>query len=139
MADRIHESSPVERGASERLRTASRYVSSQYFEGVQSGDTVRGVRCENLERMSFGDSSLDLHVTQDVMEHVFEPDAVWREIARTLAPGGMHIFTTPLIEKDQPSKRAASLVDGAVVHHRKPSYQVTRSPRLSPFLPQRRE
>ena len=30
-----------------------------------------GVRCENLEALTFADSSIDLHVSQDVFEHLF--------------------------------------------------------------------
>jgi SAM-dependent methyltransferase len=57
------------------------------------------VRCENLEKLSFDDASIDLHVTQDVFEHLFDPAAAFREIARTLRPGGAHVFTTPLENK----------------------------------------
>jgi 2-polyprenyl-3-methyl-5-hydroxy-6-metoxy-1,4-benzoquinol methylase len=35
-------------------------------------------------------------ITQDVMEHVFDPHHAFKEIARTLKPGGLHIFTTPI-------------------------------------------
>jgi len=121
--DVVHESSPGGRGASVRLAAqCSRYVSSQFFSGIPSGEHVQQTRCENLEAMSFADASVDVHVTQDVLEHVFDPDAVFREIARTLAPGGMHVFTTPLVNKQHRSERAASLVDGDIVHHLPPEY-----------------
>jgi SAM-dependent methyltransferase len=57
------------------------------------------VRSENLEKLSFPDESIDLHLTQDVFEHLFDPAAAFREIARTLRPGGAHVFTTPLENK----------------------------------------
>jgi SAM-dependent methyltransferase len=57
------------------------------------------MRCENLEQLSFEDEGIDLHITQDVFEHLFDPAAAFREIARTLRPGGAHIFTTPLENK----------------------------------------
>ncbi|MEM9373912.1 MAG: class I SAM-dependent methyltransferase, partial [Planctomycetota bacterium] len=38
-------------------------------------------------------------------------------------PGGAHIFTTPLVNKERPSEVWASLDDkGAVVHHHEPEY-----------------
>jgi SAM-dependent methyltransferase len=118
----IHESSPAHRGASVRLATAPGYIASQYFDGVASGETRQGWRCENLEALSFPDASIDLHVTQDVMEHVFDPDAAFREIARTLKPGGMHIFTVPMVNGPKPTERRASLEHGRVVHHKPPEY-----------------
>jgi SAM-dependent methyltransferase len=45
--------------------------------------------------LTFHDESFDLLLTQDVLEHVFDADAVFREIARVLRPGGMHVFTVP--------------------------------------------
>jgi SAM-dependent methyltransferase len=76
---------------------------------------VNGIRCENLEHLSFDDESFDLHVTQDVFEHLFDPAAAFREIARTLRPGGAHIFTTPLVR--EATRFCASLApDGNVIH-----------------------
>jgi len=78
---------------------------------------VNGIRCENLERLTFPDESVDLHITQDVFEHLFDHAAAFREIARTLRPGGAHVFTTPLVRKNEPTQfRAALAPDGTVVH-----------------------
>ncbi len=43
--------------------------------------------------------ALICHLTQDVFEHLFDPAAAFREIARTLQPGGAHVFTTLLVRK----------------------------------------
>jgi SAM-dependent methyltransferase len=114
----IHESSPGSRGASVRLaRECAGYIPSQLFSGHPLGSLVEGVRCEDLERLTFADESVGLHVSQDVLEHVLDPDAVFREIARSLQPGGAHIFTVPLVNREKPSRRRALLGDdGAVVH-----------------------
>lgn len=103
----IHESSPVHRGASVRLAQAPGYIASQYFDGVPSGTVHDGWRSENLAALSFADASIDLHVSQDVLEHVTDPAACFREIARTLKPGGLHVFTTPLVNREQPSESRA--------------------------------
>ena len=112
----IHESSPVARGASLRLaKEAPGYFSSQWFPDVPGGARRADALCENLEALSFADGTVDLHVTQDVMEHIFDPAAAFREIARTLRPGGAHVFTTPLVNKSNPSTPAARLrSDGSV-------------------------
>lgn len=114
----IHESSPVlGRGAHRRLSTeAVRYIPSQYYPNVPAGESVNGVRCENLEKLSFADESIDIHVTQDVFEHLFDPAAAFREIARTLRPGGAHVFTTPLENKSAATQFCARRTpDGQVV------------------------
>ena len=67
------------------------------------------MRCENLESLTFSDGSIDLFVTQDVMEHVFDSGSAFREIARVLSPGGAHIFTVPLVNKAKPSERWATM------------------------------
>ena len=73
-------------------------------------------RCENLEALSFADESIDLHITQDVLEHVFHPSKVFKEIARTLKPGGMHICTVPLVNKCMPSKLRARINNNEIVY-----------------------
>lgn len=114
----IHESSPINRGASVRIaRECMNYMPSQLFSDIQPGATKNGVRCENLEHLTFPDESIDIHITQDVMEHVFNPSLVFREIARTLKPGGAHIFTVPIVNKHKPSQvRARVAENGQIVH-----------------------
>jgi SAM-dependent methyltransferase len=113
----VHESSPCGRGASVRLaKHCSRYIPSQFFPERAPGSVVAGMRCENLEALTFADESIDLHVTQDVLEHVFHPSAVFREIARTLKPGGMHICTVPLVNKTRPSMLRARISNGEIAH-----------------------
>lgn len=89
---KIHESSP---SADFIAKIAKGYTSSQYFEGVIEGTSHLGTRCENLERLTFPSESIDIFVTQDVLEHVFKPDVAVREVHRVLKKGGFHIFTTP--------------------------------------------
>jgi SAM-dependent methyltransferase len=120
----VHESSPGGRGASARLaKECEQYIPTQYFPDQLAGSIVNGVRCENLEALSFADESVDLHITQDVLEHVFHPSKVFSEIARTLKPGGMHIFTVPLVNKMNASKMRVQLeATGAITHIEPESY-----------------
>ena len=123
---KIHESSPVQRGTSLKLKLeCPHYSASQYFPTIAEGSQhpASGVRCENLERLSFPDRSFDLFITQDVMEHIFNPEAAFKEIARVLKPGGAHIFTVPLVNKQNQSERWASLgPNGEIIHHHEPEY-----------------
>jgi len=112
----IHESSPVHRGASLRLsQECNHYLPSQFFSGRQKGELIDGVLCENPEDLSFPNISIDLHITQDVMEHIFAPEKAFKEIARTLKPGGAHIFTVPLVNKNLRSERCAILNDDGTI------------------------
>jgi SAM-dependent methyltransferase len=114
----IHESSPVDRGASARFRREARhYLTSQYYPHVLPGKMYQGNRCEDFENLTFSDNSIDLHVSQDVFEHLFDPAAAFKEIARTLKPGGAHLFTTPLVNKGAPTKICAIRnPNGDIVH-----------------------
>jgi SAM-dependent methyltransferase len=103
---KVHESSPCGRGVSVKLREeCPGYLASQYYEDFSRGMMhPQGFRCEDLENLTFQSKSFDLTVTQDVMEHVFNPTRAFAEIARTLKPGGAHIFTVPLVNKARPSE-----------------------------------
>jgi len=120
----IHESSPGNRGASVRLaKECPGYFGSQFYPDLPAGSTERNWRCENLEALSFADESVDLHVTQDVLEHVFDPARVFQEVARTLKPGGAHVFTVPLVNKAAPSRRRAEIApDGSIRHLEPPQF-----------------
>ena len=82
----------------------SGYLASQYYATQPLGSIVDGFRNEDLERQTFADGSFDVVITQDVMEHVYDPSAAFREIARTLKPGGSHVFSVPLVNKHQPTQ-----------------------------------
>jgi SAM-dependent methyltransferase len=116
---KIHESSPSNTLIS---RYCDDYSSSQYFDGVEPGCSVKGVRCENLEALTFEDESFDLFITQDVFEHIFNPERAAREIMRVLKPGGAHIFTAPKHKGIPSSYPRAKLIGTQVEHIHEPSY-----------------
>jgi Methyltransferase domain len=121
----VHESSPGNRGASVKLSQECRsYTASQYDPQLGFGKTHPngGYRSENLEKQTFPDEAFDLVVTQDVFEHIFDARAAFIEIARTLKPGGAHIFTTPLVNKKKPSEKVASVSDAGIVYHHPAEY-----------------
>jgi hypothetical protein len=116
---RVHESSPCSRGVSVKLQTeCSGYLASQFYPDFPRGTMhPHGFRCEDLESLSFGNECFDLVITQDVMEHVLNPTRTFSEIARTLKPGGAHIFTVPLVNQGRPSEcRAKRDEDGSIVY-----------------------
>jgi len=101
----IHESSPGTRGASLKLRSECKhYISSHYSPENAFGTIIQGHQNEDLENQTFADESFDIVITQDVMEHVFDPKKAFSEIARTLKKGGAHVFTVPLLNRHQPTE-----------------------------------
>jgi len=122
----IHESSPGNRGASVALRQAcSQYTASHYYPDISPGEmhSKNKFRCENLEELTFPNESFDLFVSQDVMEHIFNPEKAFKEISRVLKPGGAHIFTVPLVNKEKASECWASMNNNdQIINHHKPEY-----------------
>ncbi len=112
----VHETSPVDRGFSAYLQRhyGDNYIASQFWPERALGEMFGTFRNENIEHLTFADQSVDVHVSQDVFEHVFDPGAAAREIFRTLRPGGFHIFTTPLIARSGPTRRRAKIHHGQV-------------------------
>ncbi len=120
----IHESSPANRGASFKLKNnCKNYQATQFFPHLPLGwCDSNGWKNENLENQTFPDESFDLVITQDVMEHVFDPAKAFGEIARTLKSGGAHIFTVPLVNKNQPSQTCAVQSGGETLYLKEPEY-----------------
>lgn len=122
----IHESSPSDRATSRKLREGcAAYMASQFDASLSPGQLhpIKQYRNEDLGRQTFSDESFDIVVTQDVFEHLPDPAAAIKEIARTLKPGGVHIASIPLVRKWDSSRiRARLLPTGEMEHILPPEY-----------------
>jgi SAM-dependent methyltransferase len=92
---RIWEVAPAGPASDKLRRECPAYISSQYWPEVAPGTDVAGVRCEDLERTTLEDESIDIVVSSDVFEHIVDVDAAQAEIARVLSPTGVHVWTAP--------------------------------------------
>lgn len=121
---RIHESSPGNRGASLKLQKfCNNYTASQYYQNKTPGMIINNFRNEDLEEQTFENETFDLVITSDVMEHVYNPDKAFSEIARTLKKGGAHIFCVPIINKFKKTEIWATKgEDGKPVFLKEPEY-----------------
>lgn len=122
----IHESSPSTCTA--RWLTAScRNFTGTYFVPGKRQLARLGVFWNvDLGHQPFDDGAFDLVITQDVLEHVPDPQRALREIERTLRPGGRHIFTVPRSTTATTTARAERRGEAWIhlqpaVHHRDPT------------------
>ncbi|NNM87771.1 MAG: class I SAM-dependent methyltransferase [Phycisphaerae bacterium] len=115
----IHESSP---SMGFFFKECPGYTASQFFADVPGGEYRDGFRSENLEQMTIPSESFDVFITQDVFEHVFNPDLAMAEIMRVLRAGGIHVFTAPKHKSLLKTTRRAKLTDGRIEHLLEPVY-----------------
>lgn len=108
----IFESSPSGPSFEKLRKECTGYIPTYFWPDVAPGSSKNGYRCENLESLTFPDASFDLMITQDVLEHVMNPDKAFSEIARTLKPGGAHVFTVPWYSTKPTFIRAVETGDG---------------------------
>ena len=69
---------------------------SEYFEDVARGESRDGVRCEDMQRLSYPDASFDLVTHTEVLEHVPDDGKAFAELHRVLRAGGLMLFTVPM-------------------------------------------
>ncbi len=94
------------------------FSDSDFFDDVPPGEHApNGVTCQDLRRLTFDDGLFDLVISQEVFEHVPDPERGFREIFRTLKPGGRHVFTVPYSPGMEASVTRALVGDDGVVNH----------------------
>ncbi len=99
---------------------ARTYTRSYFRDNLEHGSIgPDGARVEDITALTLPDQSLDLIVSADVLEHVPDAHAAFRETFRVLRPGGRHIFTVP---NEPLTIRRAVLADGQVKHIEEPEY-----------------
>ncbi len=67
----------------------------QNKELLEKNSVVHEKFVANLENLPFENNSIDVIVSQFVLEHVENPEKVFKELFRVLKPGGVFIFLTP--------------------------------------------
>ena len=100
---------------------------SEYFgDAIEGGKLINGIRHEDIMNLSFGDESLDMVITQEILEHVSDFRLAFSEMFRVLRNNGKAIFTVPFYPlRDATEHRAIKRLDGAIEHISDPIYHAS--------------
>lgn len=102
-------------GLHAELSRLPRHAYSEYLAGVEPGRMRDGVRCEDLTRLTYADDSFDLIIHAETLEHVHDPGRALGELRRVLTPGGLMVFTVPILPGvDRTYRRARVGTDGGI-------------------------
>jgi SAM-dependent methyltransferase len=99
-------------------------ISSQYEEGRGCGETVDGVRYEDITALSFPTAEFDCIICSEILEHLADYKPALSEIVRTLKPGGKAILSFPWLGglNYKHLIRAELNPDGSINHIYPPEY-----------------
>ena len=98
--------------------TGSEYLGNN----IKSGTTIDGIRHENAQDLSLKSKSFDLVISNDVFEHLPNPEAAFRECSRILNEKGKILFTIPFFYRSRESKSRAKYENGHLLHLLPPHY-----------------
>lgn len=95
---KIHECSPGRATRRQLTKECEDYTFSFFYDSNSLGKVMEnGASNQNLENMTFEDNTFDIFITQDVMEHINNPQKAFAEIARVLKGGGVTYFHNPIV------------------------------------------
>jgi SAM-dependent methyltransferase len=117
------------------LARLPRLAFSEYRGPERLGEIIDGTRNEDICQLTYADSSFDLVLSSDTLEHVPDFRAALRETRRVLRPGGRHVFTVPILASRTKTEARANIdSEGGVVHLMPPLYH-GRGARLYRCIP----
>lgn len=105
-------------------RNARSSAFSEFHPEVPPGSQWQGVRCEDVQALTWPDASFDLVTHTEVFEHVPDDARGFAELRRVLRPGGWMLFTVPLSDMEDTVERARLDASGAVEYLLEPAYHL---------------
>ena len=106
-------------------RSFAHVTASELFDDVPPGGFRDGVQCQDVQRLTYAPAAFDVVTSTEVLEHVPDDRRAFGELHRVLRPGGLLLFTVPLMDAPDTIERAR-LDNGTVVHLREPEYHGDR-------------
>jgi SAM-dependent methyltransferase len=98
------------------------------------GSVIPAIPSEDLLALSYSDNTFDLLITAETLEHVPDVQAALRETYRVLKPGGVHVFSTPVVWDQKHTRQRAVLQDGKLIHQLPPSFHGNGKTKASDML-----
>jgi SAM-dependent methyltransferase len=98
-------------------------IKSEYFDNIPRGDSINGVRSEDLQDLTFPNNYFDVLCVLDVFEHIADPWKAFAEISRVLKRGGVAVITVPLDIRKK-TKTLARMDGNQIIYLQKPSYHL---------------
>ena len=86
------------------------------------GSQVDGRINQDMSRLTFKDNSFDLAVHSETLEHLPDYDRALDEVRRVLKPGGIQVYTIPLLFSRPTRQRMALDASGRLVSRLPPSF-----------------
>lgn len=90
----------------------SEYLGHEY----KGGESIKGIRHEDVMNLSYADESFDMIVSNDVLEHIPDPGRALRECFRVLKLGGAVLATFPFHPGIDTTRVRATLVGNTIEH-----------------------
>lgn len=99
-------------------------IGSEYLgDKVNGGEMLRGIRHEDMTKLSFGNNTFDYYLSFECFEHIPEYKKAIGEIHRVLKDNGVFMGTFPFSRNDYNNIIRARLDDkGNIVHLMEPEY-----------------
>jgi SAM-dependent methyltransferase len=90
------------------------YQQSDYYPEDKREEATARIPHQDLQELTFPESSFDLVFSSDIIEHVRLPIPMFKGIRKVLIPGGYHIFTVPMQHPLKPKTVSRVDTSGAV-------------------------
>lgn len=105
-------------------RNAGSLTCSEYFDNVRPGEFLNGIQCQDVQQLTYPDGTFDICTSTEVFEHVPNDLRGFSEMHRVLKPGGVLVFTVPLIKEYDTIERATLQANGKIRHLCPPEYHI---------------
>lgn len=100
---------------------SKRLTCSEFFDEVPPGSFKDSIQCQDVQSLTFSSNTFDIVTCTEVFEHVPSDIKGFSEVHRVLKPGGLFVFTVPLLTSGETIERVI-IFDGQLSMLMPPEY-----------------